>query len=93
MEFGDETILNALEQGPIEDSGEFAAAHHVDHNIVVGTLNSLLARNGVKTTEIKRQVFSLTEEAREVLQLGSPEFRLFQAIKAEGTTKADLEVS
>jgi hypothetical protein len=39
--------------GQLEDSSEFAAAHNVDHQVVVGLLKSLLMAEMI-TTEVRR---------------------------------------
>ena len=44
-------LLAAVDAGALSDSGDFAAAQNVDHQVVVGLLKSLLAADMI-TTEV-----------------------------------------
>lgn len=42
-------LLQAVDAGELSDSAQFAAAHNVDHQVVVGLLKSLLAADMIVT--------------------------------------------
>lgn len=48
-------ILAAVDAGQLNDSADFAAAHHVDHQVVVGLLKSLLSADMITTQARARQ--------------------------------------
>jgi len=73
-------ILQTLSSGPIADSLEFAAGRSVDHERVVGVLNSLSGDLFVVLKPQTRSVVTLTDDGREYLELGTPEYRVHRAV-------------
>ena len=56
----------------IDNSYDFALFLHVDHQAVVGIIKSLEADLLIATEQLSQQFWELTEEARSVIQQGSP---------------------
>ena len=58
-------------------------------------LDTLGSRSMVIYTQIDSDVYRLTDEASEILRVGSPEARVFEAVQAaiEGLSIKDLPVS
>jgi phenylalanyl-tRNA synthetase alpha chain len=85
------TTLNT--QGEIEDSWAFAANNGLDHQAVVGALKSLLVDSYVIEEALSTTLWSLTDEGKEMVTLGSPEFQVYQAVPAgeAGKSMADLQ--
>lgn len=70
-------ILQLLDQqGTIPDT----LAIHDDQNEVSGVLRSLESRDMVAFTQIDKEHWNLTEEARNVVEKGSPEAMLYEAV-------------
>lgn len=84
-------ILAAVDAGQLNDSADFAAAHHVDHQVVVGLLKSLLSADMITTQDIDHSRWTLTAEAQGYLGVGSPEAQVFNTVPPEGITLADLK--
>lgn len=85
-------ILQSLEQqGKIENT----SAIHEDQNEVSGVLRSLESRDMVAFTQIDTEHWKLTEEAQNVVEKGSPEAMLYEAVvKSMGGLKiSDIPVS
>jgi len=89
-------VLTTLDkQGIIEDSTHLKTADGaaVDQLSLLGALNSLRSKDMVEYKSIEREVWTLTEEGRELAESGSHEARVFDAIPAgdEGITIPDLQ--
>lgn len=78
-------------QGVIENSGIWAEEHQIKHDILVGIIYSLTSNQVVEHSLFSKNVILFTEEAEEILKLGSAEARTFQAIPTEGILKTELE--
>jgi phenylalanyl-tRNA synthetase alpha chain len=78
-----EKVLATLDaNGVLEDSMQFAKANKWDHNEVIGALNQLNAHEYIKSETLETRSVALTKDGEEVLQLGSPEARVFNTIPA-----------
>ncbi|GAB5588471.1 Phenylalanyl-tRNA synthetase [Umbelopsis nana] len=89
-------VLTTLDkQGVIEDSTHLKTADGaaVDQLSLLGALNSLRSKDMVEYKSIEREVWTLTEEGRELAESGSHEARVFDAIPVgdEGITIPDLQ--
>ncbi|KAG2176608.1 hypothetical protein INT44_007272 [Umbelopsis vinacea] len=89
-------VLTTLDkQGVIEDTTYLKTADGsaVDQLAVLGALNSLRSKDMVDYKSIEREVWTLTEEGRELAESGSHEARVFDAVPAgaEGITIPDLQ--
>ncbi|CAM6113791.1 unnamed protein product [Calypogeia fissa] len=91
----EETLLGDLkDKDEIEDSGEWASKHSLDHAAVCDVIRSLKGFQFIDSKEIKRVLWTLTEEGKSVVELGSPEVRLFSAVPAEGNiSRIDLQTN
>ncbi|XP_030470434.1 phenylalanine--tRNA ligase alpha subunit, cytoplasmic-like [Syzygium oleosum] len=88
----EEAILGFLENhDEIADSGEFAAAHGIDHNEVVNVIKSLHGFRYIDPQDIKRETWVLTEEGKTYAVAGSPEVQLFLAVPPEGISRDELQ--
>ena len=93
-DIGPTDVLDALnvKEGPILTAEAFP---HVPFASVKRVLDTLGSRSMITYTQIDSDVYRLTDEAREILRLGSPEARVFEAVQAaiEGLSIKDLPVS
>jgi phenylalanyl-tRNA synthetase alpha chain len=94
------SILSALSSGPdaaIADSFAFAASSNLDHNSIVGSCKSLQADAYVALTELSTQFYVLSAEAMSIVEHGSQEIRVLNALLAtgddEGLTLSELEAA
>jgi len=93
------TIENALlqtinKEGQIEDTGIFVNKQNWRHDdTFVGALKRLEALEIITTSIIESQVVKLSAEAEQIIDLGSPEARVWDAAGNEGATKAQIEKS
>ena len=78
----EQAVLTTLAAAPIADSVEFAAQCNVDHERLVGVLNSLSADNYVALQPKARSVVTLTDDGEDYLAHGSPEYRVHAAVAA-----------
>eukprot|EP01115_Flamella_aegyptia_P003200 TRINITY_DN1526_c0_g1_i1.p1 TRINITY_DN1526_c0_g1~~TRINITY_DN1526_c0_g1_i1.p1 ORF type:complete len:181 (+),score=53.69 TRINITY_DN1526_c0_g1_i1:48-590(+) len=78
----EQTILTTVDkEGQISDTGVWAQTHNFPHDdTLVGSIKKLEALEIIKTTIIEKPVIKLSQEAEEILQLGSAEARVFDAI-------------
>lgn len=80
-------ILSALSGGAdatIPDSFAFAASSSIDHNSVVGTCKSLATDAYVALAERSTQFYVLGKEAESIVEDGSQEVRVLNALIAAG---------
>mmetsp|Transcript_44777 Transcript_44777/g.93951 ORF Transcript_44777/g.93951 Transcript_44777/m.93951 type:complete len:511 (+) Transcript_44777:66-1598(+) len=80
-------ILSALSSGAdatIPDSFAFATTSKIDHNSIVGTCKSLQADAYVSVAEHSTQFYTLGKEAANIVQDGSQEIRVLNALIAAG---------
>jgi DNA-binding PadR family transcriptional regulator len=87
-------LLRTLEAtGRVPNSLHFANHFQVDHAVVVSVLKKLESHGVINAVVVEVSSTELTKEGLEVVEAGSPEARLFEAIDAaSGTLKADTEV-
>lgn len=87
-------ILSTLQTSPsIPDSFEFASKQGIDHLVFVGHLKSLDSFQYVELNQLEKQKFILTNEGSDYVLNGTPEYRLFHLIPAEGIEKDVLKKS
>ncbi|KAJ2959638.1 hypothetical protein NQZ79_g4910 [Umbelopsis isabellina] len=89
-------VLTTLDkQGVIEDSANLktASGADVDQLALLGALNSLRSKDMLEYKAIEREVWTLTDEGRELADSGSHEARVFEAVPAgeEGITIPELQ--
>jgi len=91
----EEAILRALSVSPsaiIKDTYTWSDEVKIDHKDVVGSMKSLLVEAYISSTEKSTSFFNLTEEGKAVLVFGSPEVRVFEALKnADGMSIPELQ--
>ena len=74
----EQLILGALStKNEIDDSWNFAQENKLDHQAVVGAIKSLLPDAYVKDEMLTTSYYELTEEGKEILEKGSPEYQVF----------------
>lgn len=84
-ELNDQYLVDYLsEAGQIPDSLAFCEEKGFDHGVFVGTMNSLLSLSYITSAKSSTPKNILTEEGEAVVERGSPEFRLYQALPEEG---------
>ncbi|KAK9830129.1 hypothetical protein WJX72_009917 [[Myrmecia] bisecta] len=85
-------LLESLDkQGAINDSGEFAAGLHIDHNVLVSHIKSLVAHEMVNGETVTSKGLVLTAEAQGYVTIGTPEAQVFAAVPEEGIPLAQLK--
>jgi len=74
----------------LEDTYVWSKLIDVDHNMVVGTMNSLIGDGYLLSTAKSEEFWVLTEEAEGYVTNGSPELQLFRAIPVDGADETGL---
>jgi hypothetical protein len=75
----------------VDNTLAIAADMKVEHTVVVSVMKSLLSDEYAKETEIVTDVWNITAEGKTVLELGSPEARIFTLVPDGGASKNDLD--
>ena len=85
-------ILDGLATSETCNSRAFAAQHQFVHEDVVGAIKSLAAEGYVTAPKVlTSKAYTVTEEGRGVMSIGSPEFRFYNSVSADsGAVEADL---
>jgi hypothetical protein len=89
-------VLRAVESEDIADTWAWApSVGIVDHNAVMGIVNSLTADGYVVTQPVSAEFWELTAEAAGYVKSGSPEAQVFAALPetAEGADEATLKAA
>ena len=74
-------LLQALEaDGEIADSQQFCIDKLIEHDAFVGALKSLQARSMVESSSSKTDKVVLSDQAKEIIEKGSPEARVWRAV-------------
>ncbi|KAL4857734.1 Phenylalanine--tRNA ligase alpha subunit [Chlorella vulgaris] len=84
-------LLAQVGAGQLADSAEFAKAHNVDHQAVVGLLKSLVMADMVVMEAIEHSRLTVTPAGQLYVGVAAPEVQVFNAVPAEGITLADLK--
>lgn len=84
-------ILQTLaKENVILDSWDFALRYSLDHQIVVGNIKSLLVDNYIKDEAKSTTLWLLSDEGQSILNSGSLEYQVFQAVPSQGITMDEL---
>lgn len=84
-ELNDQYLVDYLaEAGQIDDSRAFCEEKGFDHDVFVGTMNSLLSLSYITSAKSATAKSVLTDEGAAVVAEGSPEYRLYLALPEEG---------
>eukprot|EP01028_Stygiella_incarcerata_P012996 TRINITY_DN81027_c0_g1_i1.p1 TRINITY_DN81027_c0_g1~~TRINITY_DN81027_c0_g1_i1.p1 ORF type:complete len:555 (-),score=143.69 TRINITY_DN81027_c0_g1_i1:79-1575(-) len=90
MEGLKEKILDTLESsGPIEDTEALAKSWCIEHEEFVGALKSLESLDMVVSSIKSRPDAKLTDEGKEILKEGSPEFKVYTFVKEKAPVSDD----
>lgn len=84
-------ILTALSTTSIPDTYEFATQNSLDHNTVVGISKSLEGDAYVTLREISTQFFVLSSEAESILENGSQEVLVWNALRDAGEAGLSMQ--
>uniref|UniRef100_A0A7N0ZTY6 phenylalanine--tRNA ligase n=1 Tax=Kalanchoe fedtschenkoi TaxID=63787 RepID=A0A7N0ZTY6_KALFE len=88
----EDAVLGYLAQNSdLSDSRNFARDSGFDYDEVINVIKSLNGFQYVVATEYEERNWVLTDEGKEYAAEGSPEFRLFSAVPAEGISLKELE--
>lgn len=83
-------VLEHLDKnGVIPNSWEFLN-NPLDHDVLVGVVNSLVANSYVLAEPFEEKMFVLSEEAKQYQEHGSPEAQVFKFISGNGVAKKSL---
>ncbi len=89
----EQLVLSTLAgAGEIEDTFTFAEAQSVDHQALVGVIKSLHGDGYVEQVALSAQLWSLTVEGEAFVNEGSPEYRVYSAVKG-GENADGMEMS
>eukprot|EP01137_Pigoraptor_chileana_P025789 Opistho-2@95805 len=84
-------LINEIDAKETVDTFNYATAHGLDHQAVVGAKNSLTAIKDLLTTEqLEIQDLVLTEEGLDIVNNGSHEAKVYAAVPAGGILQPDL---
>ncbi|KAK1324118.1 putative phenylalanine--tRNA ligase alpha subunit [Acorus calamus] len=87
-----QAVLDFLyENDEISNTGDFASAAGIDHELVVNVIKSFSARRIVDAQDIKTEKYVLTDEGKSYAADGSPECRFFLAVPPEGISPDALQ--
>jgi phenylalanyl-tRNA synthetase alpha chain len=87
-------ILTALSTSPtasIPDTHAFSTSHSLDHNTVVGISKSLEGDAYITLKDINTQFYVLSNEAEEILDKGSQEMIVLNALIAAGEEGMNMQ--
>jgi phenylalanyl-tRNA synthetase alpha chain len=84
-------ILTALSTTSIPDTYEFATQNSLDHNTVVGISKSLEGDAYVTLREISTRFFVLSSEAESILENGSQEVLVWNALRDAGEAGLSMQ--
>lgn len=91
MENAESLLLTTIDRdGSIEDTWVLAETAGVQHELLVGALNSLETDLMVAKSRVEREFLVLTEEGSTYADEGSPEYRLVQLVTEGGSSEAEL---
>ena len=77
----EQLILDELNRSDsISDSWEFALSIKQDHQAVVGAIKSLLPEAYIKDEMLTTSYYTLTDEAKDILVNGSPEYQVYKEL-------------
>lgn len=86
-----EQILKHIEQHETADTLDLAAEFNEDHQKIVGALKSIQANGDLLNAETKsRKAWQVTDEGQFVIENGSHEACVFNAIPAAGISQPEL---
>lgn len=89
-------IINTLgKDGSIPSTNSFSSSYNIDNNNLFGALKSLAAYDKVSYEPIETEEWVLTEEGKEICQLGSHEHRVLRFIlesMPSGINPSELQV-
>lgn len=86
-----ESLLKYLDTVDSVDTLDLVAVFDEDHQKIIGALKSIEANGNLVTSEpTSRKTWSLTDEGQQVLQHGSHEAAVFNAVPQEGIAQAEL---
>ena len=88
----EDLVLSTLDGTDKLNTGSFAAEHSIDHNELCRVILSLRSDAFVETKMVKVKSYTLTKEGDECVASGSPEYKLYQALKAAGGKLAIKDV-
>lgn len=86
-----EQILKYVNENGKVDTLDLASIFGVDHQKVIGALKSIESNGDLLATEqTSHKAWELTDEGKSVLQNGSHEACVFNAIPSDGISQPDL---
>lgn len=86
-----EQLLKYVDENGQVDTLDLVPVFGVDHQKIVGTLKSIQATGDLVNAEpTSRKTWELTEEGKSVLENGSHEACVYNAVPADGIAQVDL---
>lgn len=86
-----EQLLKYVDEHGQVDTLDLVPVFGVDHQKIVGALKSIQANGDlVNAEQTSRKTWDLTEEGKSVMQNGSHEACVYNAVPADGIAQADL---
>lgn len=83
-------LTTLLTKEIINDTWYFALESNLDHQMVIGAMKSLLPDFYIKEELITTTYYTLTDEGKEILTNGSPEYQVYKYIPDQGITVNEL---
>lgn len=87
-----ERILQLIEAQQKTDSLRLSTEFGEDHQKIIGSINSIIAHNTdiLHVEPIVKKEWKLSKEGQEIVEKGSHEANVFQAIPASGISQDEL---
>ena len=86
-EAAESSVLTYLASKPdalIEDSFPWASANQLTHEAVVGAAKSLMADNYISTEDLSTSFYTISDEARDILDNGAQEMLVLKVVNEKG---------
>ena len=83
-------LTTLLTKEMINDTWYFAIESNLDHQLVIGAMKSLLPDFYIKEELITTTYYTLTDEGKDILTNGSPEYQVYKYIPDQGITVNEL---
>ena len=86
------TIIKHIQEKSETTSLQMSHDFNIDHQKIVGELKSLLMFEVVNLTQLEKTVLDITEDGKEILEKGSPEYKIMsELLKKEKIVKKELD--
>lgn len=86
-------IIERLKAGKDITTLELANEFKIDHQNIIGECKSLEMNDVISLEKLEKKFIQLTNDGKDTLEKGSPEFQLFNYLSLNGNVKTKKEIS